>query len=68
MAEEKETKKNWFKSLFTDKEWDFDLSKVVGFGCVVVGIVGFFMAKDNFQFIFLAGCGLLGWKAKVEGV
>lgn len=68
MAEEKEVKKNWFKSLFTDKEWDFDLSKVVGFCAVVCGIVGFFMAKDGFQWLLTFGVGLLGWKASVEGV
>ena len=59
--------KEFLNSLFSDKDFDWDLSKFVGFGCVVVGIVGFFLAKDNFQFVFLAGCGLLGWKNKVEG-
>lgn len=73
MAEEKETgketeKKNWFKSLFTDREWDADASKIVGFALVVAGCVGFFMAKENFQWLIAFGAGLLGWKAKVEGV
>lgn len=68
MAEEKEIKKNWLKSLFTDKEWDLDLSKVVGFGCVVVGIVGFFLAKEGFQWLLTFGVGLLGFKSKIEGI
>ena len=56
---EKEKKKNWFTSLFTDRNWDCDLTKVIGFGIVVVGIVGFFMDKANFQWIMLFGSGLI---------
>lgn len=63
-----EDKNNFFKSLFTDKEWDFDLSKVVGFGAVVCGVVGFFLAKDGFQWLLTFGVGLLGWKSKIEGI
>ena len=44
---EKEKKKNWFTSLFTDKDWDFDLAKVVGFIIVGCGIAGFFLNKDE---------------------
>lgn len=62
------TIKEFFRSIFSDSEFDFDLSKIVGFITVTCGIVGFFLGKDNFQFIFLAGCGLIGWKAKVEGI
>lgn len=60
--------KNIIKSLFSDKEWDFDLSKVVGFGAVVCGIVGFFLAKDGFQWLLTFGVGLLGWKSTIEKV
>ena len=61
-------KKNIIKSLFSDKEWDFDLSKVVGFGAVVCGIVGFFLTKEGFQWLLTFGVGLLGWKSTIEKV
>jgi hypothetical protein len=57
MAEEK--RKNWFTSLFTDREWDTDLTKVIGFGIVVAGIVGFFMEKSDFQWLMAFGSGLI---------
>ena len=57
MAEEK--KKNWFTSLFTDREWDTDITKVLGFIIVVAGIVGFFMEKSDFQWIVAFGSGLI---------
>ena len=59
MAEEKDKKKNWFTSLFTDREWDTDLTKVIGFGIVVAGIVGFFMEKSDFQWLMAFGSGLI---------
>lgn len=59
MAETKEKKKNWFTSLFTDKEWDLDLAKVLGFVIVVAGIVGFFLGKSDFQWIVAFGSGLI---------
>ena len=60
MAEEK--KKNWFTSLFTDKDWDFDLAKVVGFIVVGCGIAGFFLNKDEGIVMAMLGfgAGLLG--------
>lgn len=61
MAEEKS--KNWFKSLFTDKDWDFDLSKVVGFICIGCGIAGFFMDKETASML-----GILGFGAGLLGV
>jgi hypothetical protein len=57
--EEEKKKKNWFTSLFSDREWDFDLTKVLGFAIVVAGIVGFFLGKDNFQWIVMFGSGLI---------
>ena len=57
MAEEK--RKNWFTSLFTDREWDTDITKVIGFGIVVAGIVGFFMEKSDFQWLMAFGSGLI---------
>lgn len=60
MAEEK--KKNWFTSLFTDKDWDFDLAKVIGFVTVGCGIAGFFLGKDEGIVMAMIGfgSGLLG--------
>ena len=62
MAEEKNecTKhKNWFTSLFTDREWDCDITKVIGFVIVVAGLVGFFMGKADFQWVTAFGAGLI---------
>lgn len=60
IKEQKETKKkNWFTSLFTDRDWDFDLTKVLGFCIVVTGIVGFFLSKADFQYIIAFGAGLI---------
>lgn len=59
MAETEEKKKNWLTSLFTDKEWDCDITKVLGFVIVVAGIVGFFLGKSDFQWIIAFGSGLI---------
>lgn len=52
-------KKNWFTSLFTDREWDCDLTKVIGFAIIVAGIVGFFLNKSDFQWLMAFGSGLI---------
>lgn len=57
MADEK--RKNWFTSLFTDRDWDCDITKVLGFGIIVVGLVGFFMDKSNFEWVIAFGSGLV---------
>lgn len=59
MAETKEKKKNWLTSLFTDRDWDCDITKVLGFVIVVAGIVGFFLGKSDFQWIIAFGSGLI---------
>ena len=59
MAETKEKKKNWITSLFSDKEWDLDLAKVLGFAIVVAGLVGFFLGKSDFQWVVAFGSGLI---------
>ena len=59
MAETKEKKKNWFTSLFSDRDWDCDITKVLGFVIVVAGIVGFFLGKSDFQWIVAFGSGLI---------
>lgn len=58
MADEKEHK-NWFTSLFTDGEWDCDITKVLGFGIIVAGLVGFFLNKNDFQWVVAFGSGLV---------
>lgn len=60
MAEEK--KKNWFTSLFTDKDWDFDMAKLMGFVAMVCGFVGFFLKMDEGIVMAMLGfgSGLLG--------
>ena len=68
MDDTKEKKKNWFTSLFTDREWDSDLTKVLGFGIVVAGLIGFFMGKSDFQWVVSLGAGLIAtWKFSKEG-
>lgn len=52
-------KKNWFTSLFTDREWDTDLTKVLGFLIIVAGLVGFFLEKSDFQWIVGFGSTLV---------
>lgn len=52
-------KKNWFTSLFTDREWDTDLTKVLGFAIIVAGIVGFFLEKSDFQWLVGFGSTLV---------
>ena len=54
-----EKAKNWFTSLFSDKEWDFDITKVLGFLIVIAGVVGFFLEKSDFQWIVAFGSGLI---------
>lgn len=47
------------KSLFTDKEWDADITKIIGFGIVIAGLVGFFLGKSDFQWVIGFGTGLI---------
>lgn len=51
--------KDIIKSLFGDKDFDCDITKVVGFGIVVCGIVGFFFEKSNFNTLLIFGSGLI---------
>ena len=48
----------FIKSLFTDGQWDGDLVKVFGAVLIVVGIVGFFMEKQNFQWLIGFGASM----------
>lgn len=60
--EKKEKKPSWFTSLFTDKDWDFDLAKVMGFVSMACGFAGFFMKYDEGLIMAMLGfgAGLLG--------
>ena len=56
---EKFKKKNWFVSLFTDREWDTDLTKVLGFFIILAGLTGFFLNKSDFQWVIGFGATLV---------
>lgn len=62
-----EKKQNWFTSIFTDKEWDADASKVVGIVCFICGIVGFFLEKPESVVILGESFALLGISKIKEG-
>lgn len=51
--------KQFFKSLFTDGEWDGDVVKVFGVILIVCGIVGFFLAIPEWQWIIGFGSTLV---------
>ena len=59
MEETENKKKNWLTSLFTDRDWDCDLTKVLGFAIIVAGLVGFFLEKHEFQWVIAFGSGLI---------
>lgn len=50
----------WLKSVFTDREWDADPTKIFGFIITIAGLVGFFMGKADFQWVIGFGAGLIG--------
>lgn len=51
--------KKWLKSIFTDNEWDADATKIFGFCIVVAGVVGFFLQKNDFQWLIGFGASLI---------
>ena len=51
--------KKFFKSLFTDSEWDGDVVKVFGVVLIVCGVVGFFCAIPEWQWIIGFGSTLV---------
>lgn len=59
MEETEDKKKNWLTSLFTDRDWDCDLTKVLGFAIIIAGLVGFFLGKPSFQWVVSMGAGLV---------
>lgn len=59
--------KKFFKSIFTDKEWDADCSKICGWIMITVGFVGFFLEKNNFEWLITTGASLIGIAKIKEG-
>lgn len=49
----------FLESLFTDREWDADATKIIGFAIVIAGLVGFFLGKSNFEWVVGFGAGLI---------
>ena len=43
----------------SDREWDCDITKVLGFGIIVAGLIGFFLEKNDFQWVVAFGSGLI---------
>lgn len=50
---------NQIKSLFTDREWDADVTKVFGVALVIAGCIGWWKGKTEFQWIIGFGAGLI---------
>lgn len=47
------------KSLFSDRDWDLDPTKLFGFGIVVAGLVGWWQGKSGFEWIIGFGAALI---------
>ena len=48
----------FLKSLFTDGEWDGDITKVLGFCIVIAGVVGWFKGLNDVELIIGFGATL----------
>lgn len=42
-------------SMFSDKDWDADITKIAGFLLAVCGVVGFFVAIPEWSIMLLIG-------------
>ena len=51
--------KDFFKSLFTDGEWDGDPVKVFGILLILCGVVGFFISIPEWQWMIGFGASLV---------
>lgn len=60
--------KKGLKSLFTDSEWDYDVSKITGIAIIIFGCVLAWKEKESAVAVIGFGAGLLGCKALAEGV
>jgi hypothetical protein len=57
----------FLKSLFTDIQWDGDLTKVVGFAIVACGIVGWFLGRDPVFMLGFGGALIASGKFSAQG-
>lgn len=46
--------KRFIQSLFTDGNWDGDVTKIFGIALIVAGVVGWFLGRDP---VFIVGFG-----------
>ena len=46
--------KRFIQSLFTDGNWDGDVTKLFGIALIIAGVVGWFMGRDP---VFIVGFG-----------
>ena len=46
--------KRFIQSLFTDGNWDGDVTKLFGIALIVAGVVGWFLGRDP---VFIVGFG-----------
>jgi len=46
--------KKFIQSLFTDGNWDGDVTKLFGIALIIAGVVGWFMGRDP---VFIVGFG-----------
>lgn len=49
----------FIQSLFTDLQWDGDATKIFGIALILLGIIGFFMEKPDFQWVIGFGASLI---------
>lgn len=55
-------------SMFSDKEWDADITKIGGFLLAVCGVIGFFCAVADWSIMLLIGTGaMISGKFSREG-
>ena len=47
-------------SLVTDKDWDGDAAKFFGLALIVVGLVGWWLGKSEFQWVIGFGATMIG--------
>ncbi len=50
--------KTFVKSLFTDGDWDADLTKVGGLAIIIAGMVGFFLSLPEWSIMMGIGAGM----------
>lgn len=46
-------------SLFTDREWDADITKIAGVAIVAMGLYGWWLGKAEFQWVVGFGAAMV---------